>query len=85
MKIQSAFTAVLALPIRAYRKFVSPWLMPRCRFYPSCSAYALEALQEHGPLRGSGMTFIRIAKCHPFHPGGYDPVPKGSAKPQLSE
>jgi uncharacterized protein len=85
MRIQSAIGAILALPIRAYRTFVSPWLMPRCRFYPTCSAYALEALQDHGPLRGSGLILMRVAKCHPFHPGGYDPVPNGSAKPQSNE
>ncbi|MBK8802054.1 MAG: membrane protein insertion efficiency factor YidD [Fibrobacteres bacterium] len=48
----------------------------RCRFYPSCSHYAMEAVERHGALRGSGLTLRRLAKCHPFHPGGLDPVPE---------
>ncbi len=59
----------------AYRKLVSPLLGPRCRFYPSCSHYAEDALREHGVLRGLGLAVRRLARCHPFHPGGYDPVP----------
>lgn len=65
----------LRLLIRAYQLLVSPWLGARCRFYPSCSHYALEALQIHGSLRGSWLSLARLARCHPFHPGGYDPVP----------
>ncbi|WP_425547783.1 membrane protein insertion efficiency factor YidD [Actinocorallia longicatena] len=63
------------LGVRGYRKVISPLLPPTCRFAPSCSAYGLEALQTHGALRGSWLTIARIARCHPFHPGGYDPVP----------
>ncbi|WP_203937933.1 membrane protein insertion efficiency factor YidD [Spirilliplanes yamanashiensis] len=59
----------------AYRRWVSPAMPARCRFYPSCSAYALEALTRHGALRGTWLTFRRLLRCHPFHPGGYDPVP----------
>jgi putative membrane protein insertion efficiency factor len=66
---------VLMLPIAGYRRFVSPLLGPRCRFAPSCSEYALTALSEHGALRGLWLAVARIARCHPFHPGGYDPVP----------
>jgi putative membrane protein insertion efficiency factor len=66
---------VLVWPIVAYRRWVSPVLPPRCRFYPSCSTYALEAIARHGPLRGTYLALRRLLRCHPFHPGGYDPVP----------
>lgn len=66
---------VLQGPVRAYRKFISPLKPPTCRFYPSCSAYALEALEKHGAVKGSWLAAKRIARCHPFHPGGIDPVP----------
>ena len=61
--------------IRTYQRFISPLFPPSCRFHPTCSSYAIEALQVHGPLRGSWMAIRRIARCHPFHPGGLDPVP----------
>lgn len=60
--------------IRFYRKFISPLFPPRCRFYPTCSAYALEAIEKHGVFRGGLMAIRRILKCHPFTKGGYDPV-----------
>jgi len=66
---------LLMLPIAGYRRFISPLLAPRCRFAPSCSEYALTALAEHGASRGLWLAAARIARCHPFHPGGYDPVP----------
>lgn len=66
---------VLKALVLFYRKFVSPLKPPTCRFYPTCSAYALEALEKHGALRGSVLAVKRIVKCHPFHPGGFDPVP----------
>lgn len=66
---------VVAAPLRAYRRLVSPLLAPRCRFTPSCSAYAVEALQEHGLIKGVCLTVGRLARCHPFHEGGPDPVP----------
>jgi putative membrane protein insertion efficiency factor len=66
---------VLKFLIRAYQLALSPMLGPRCRFYPSCSQYALEALESHGALRGSWLTARRICRCHPFHAGGFDPVP----------
>lgn len=62
-------------PIRFYRTFVSPLKPPTCRFAPTCSAYALEAIEVHGALKGSLLAAKRICKCHPFHPGGFDPVP----------
>jgi putative membrane protein insertion efficiency factor len=61
--------------IRLYQWTVSPLLGPRCRFYPSCSSYALEAIDRFGVLRGLWLSLARIARCHPFHPGGFDPVP----------
>ncbi|HEY3007913.1 MAG TPA: membrane protein insertion efficiency factor YidD [Micromonosporaceae bacterium] len=66
---------LLALPIIAYRRWIGPALPARCRFYPSCSAYALEAISTHGALRGFLMAVWRVLRCNPFHPGGYDPVP----------
>ena len=66
---------VLIVPVIGYRRFVSPLLAPRCRFAPSCSEYALEALRQHGAARGLWLAVRRLARCHPFHPGGYDPVP----------
>jgi len=61
--------------LTGYQRFVSPLLGPRCRFYPSCSAYALEAVRVHGALRGSWLAVRRLSRCHPFHAGGIDPVP----------
>ena len=60
--------------IRLYRRYLSPLFPPTCRFVPTCSAYALEAFQTKSTLRALWMTAVRILKCHPFHPGGYDPV-----------
>lgn len=72
-------TGLLVLLLRGYRRLVSPLLPPRCRFAPSCSAYALEAVQTHGARRGGWLAVKRIARCHPWNPGGYDPVPGGPA------
>ncbi|MDD3609985.1 MAG: membrane protein insertion efficiency factor YidD [Halothiobacillaceae bacterium] len=66
---------LLRWPIRFYQLFISPLLGPRCRFYPSCSNYALEAIEVHGVLKGGWMALKRVLRCHPLHPGGYDPVP----------
>lgn len=66
---------VLVLVLRFYRRWISPALPPACRFSPSCSAYAIEALMVHGVLRGSWWTARRLLRCGPWHPGGVDPVP----------
>jgi hypothetical protein len=60
--------------LRFYRRFVSPFLPPACRFVPSCSEYAQQAIQRHGIARGGRMALRRFASCHPFHPGGFDPI-----------
>jgi putative membrane protein insertion efficiency factor len=71
---------LLMLPIVGYRRFISPMLGERCRFAPSCSEYALGALAEHGAARGLWLAVTRLARCHPFNPGGYDPVPSRHAR-----
>jgi putative membrane protein insertion efficiency factor len=68
-------TRLLVLLVRGYQRWLSPALGDRCRFAPSCSRYAVEALSTYGALRGSWLTVRRLGRCHPFHPGGYDPVP----------
>lgn len=65
----------LIVVVEWYRRWISPMFPPRCRFHPSCSAYAVDALRTHGLLRGAGLTLVRLAKCAPWHPGGLDPVP----------
>jgi putative membrane protein insertion efficiency factor len=65
----------LVLLVKLYQRLVSPMLPAACRFYPSCSSYAVEALRRHGALRGSWLAIRRLGRCHPFHPGGIDPVP----------
>jgi putative membrane protein insertion efficiency factor len=70
--------SVLKALIRGYRLAVSPLLGPSCRFYPSCSCYAEQAIDQHGALRGTLLTARRILRCHPWNPGGYDPVPSTS-------
>lgn len=72
---------LLILPIRFYRYFISPLLGVRCRYEPSCSLYAIEAIQEHGALKGGWLGVKRICRCHPFYAGGYDPVPRRSGHP----
>jgi putative membrane protein insertion efficiency factor len=67
-------TRLLLFSIRAYKKVLSPILPPACRFYPTCSEYAAEAIEKHGPVRGGAMAVRRVCRCHPFSPGGVDPV-----------
>jgi len=68
--------AAALLLLRAYKRLVSPLLPPACRFYPTCSEYAAQAIAKHGVLRGGILAARRLMKCHPLHPGGYDPVPE---------
>lgn len=83
-KPQNHQTPILALPligiVRGYQIFVSPLLGQNCRFYPSCSCYAHQALTSHGLLKGSLLAVKRIVKCHPYHPGGIDHVPERQNK-----
>jgi uncharacterized protein len=74
---------ILMLPIRAWR-LVSAHLPPRCRFHPSCSQYALEALTVHGAARGSWLAVRRVGRCHPWHDGGLDPVPPPNVRSSLA-
>ncbi len=71
----SVAARLLSLPVRAYRLVLSPWVGHNCRYQPTCSAYALEALERHGALRGGWLAARRIARCHPFGGSGHDPVP----------
>jgi putative membrane protein insertion efficiency factor len=66
---------IATLPIRGYRRYVSPLLPQSCRFTPTCSAYAITAIERYGVLRGGWLALRRIARCHPWNPGGFDPVP----------
>ena len=70
-------TVLIAL-LRFYRYAISPMLGRNCRFHPTCSEYAIEAVQRHGALRGGWMAAKRVGRCHPFNPGGYDPVPENT-------
>ncbi|MDD3167871.1 MAG: membrane protein insertion efficiency factor YidD [Eubacteriales bacterium] len=65
---------IIMLLIRGYQKFISPMFPATCRFYPTCSQYFLQAVEKYGACRGSFLGIKRILKCHPFHPGGYDPL-----------
>ena len=71
---------IFILFIRFYQKFISPLFPAKCRYYPTCSQYTLEAIQEYGAIKGTYLGIKRILRCHPFHEGGYDPVPKRKIK-----
>ncbi|QFY77687.1 membrane protein insertion efficiency factor YidD [Alcaligenes faecalis] len=73
--MKAFLVSVLVLLVRGYQLFISPLLGPRCRFYPTCSQYAIQALRTHGPFKGTWLAARRIVRCHPWHPGGHDPVP----------
>jgi putative membrane protein insertion efficiency factor len=78
---RSPLTRLPVALLRGYQRWISPALPPTCRFYPTCSAYAIEALQVHGLLGGSWLTVRRLARCAPWHPGGVDPVPPRRSRP----
>ncbi|WP_025786348.1 membrane protein insertion efficiency factor YidD [Sporosarcina sp. D27] len=71
---------IVLLLIRFYQKMISPLTPPSCRFYPTCSHYGVEAVETHGVIKGLWLTIVRISKCHPFHKGGFDPVPAKKEK-----
>ena len=75
IRLSPLIRGLLILPIRFYKIALSPFLPSACRYYPSCSAYAEEAIHRHGVLKGLRLGLLRILRCHPFHPGGFDPVP----------
>lgn len=77
-KNSSALRAIFKAPIKFYQRFISPMFPAKCRFYPSCSQYAIEAIDTHGSLKGSWLSLKRILKCHPFSEGGFDPVPNST-------
>ncbi|MBQ6190822.1 MAG: membrane protein insertion efficiency factor YidD [Bacteroidaceae bacterium] len=73
--VRRLLTTLLILPIRFYQRFISPLTPPSCRFTPTCSQYAIEALRKYGPLKGSWLALRRLLRCHPWGGSGYDPVP----------
>jgi hypothetical protein len=73
--LEHVISLSLLFLIRIYRKIISPLKPPTCRFYPTCSAYALEAITKYGPIKGSFLAVKRVLRCHPLNPGGFDPVP----------
>jgi len=75
---------LLVALVRLYQLLLSPLLPPSCRFSPTCSAYAIEALRTHGAFVGSWLAARRLLRCHPFHPGGYDPVPDRKPRPRVT-
>ena len=80
--------ALAIWPLRIYQRYLSPLKgAPSCRFHPTCSSYAIEAIEVHGALKGSWLGLKRVLRCHPFHPGGYDPVPpkRGAAPKQQTQ
>jgi putative membrane protein insertion efficiency factor len=94
--VSTAAAWALLLPIHAYRRLVSPFLAPRCRFHPTCSTYAVQAIRVHGPVKGTALAAWRVVRCNPWNLGGIDPVPPrldraaahqadGSAPPMKSD
>lgn len=85
--VSRGLALLLIAPIRVYRRFLSPLLPPLCRFHPSCSVYAMGALNTHGPIKGLWLAVRRLSRCHPFNAGGFDPVPpvKGRSEQVLPQ
>ena len=79
----SPLAHIAALPVRFYRLMFSPWVGFNCRYQPTCSAYALEALEKHGAIKGSWLTLRRIGRCHPWGGHGFDPVPAPQSMPSM--
>ena len=75
IKLNSIIVKLILLILKGYQTFLSPLLGPNCRFKPSCSEYAYQAINKYGPYKGTFLSLKRILCCHPFHPGGFDPVP----------
>ncbi|MDY4043848.1 MAG: membrane protein insertion efficiency factor YidD [Marinifilaceae bacterium] len=73
--LRQAIIWILLLPIKFYRQAISPWLPPACRYTPTCSQYAMEAILKYGPFKGTWLALRRILRCHPWGGSGYDPVP----------
>ena len=84
-RIRRVLAAPLVLLVRVYQVTLSPFLGGQCRYHPTCSHYAVQALNEHGPVRGALLSLRRIARCHPFARGGYDPVPVPKDDPVRGE
>jgi len=80
-QLSRAAAGALMLLVRAYQVGLAPLLIGSCKFYPSCSDYFLEAVRQHGVVRGTGLGLRRLGRCHPFGPGGYDPVPPAEGRP----
>ncbi len=82
--VRDALVLALVLPLRGYKLFISPLLPPACRYHPSCSVYAMGAVRVHGPVKGLWLAARRLSRCHPFHAGGFDPVPPKDGVTALS-
>ena len=78
-KNRAPLRTILKKVVRGYQVLISPWFPAKCRFYPSCSEYTIEALDKHGSAKGSWLSAKRILKCHPFSDGGFDPVPNSTS------
>jgi len=78
---RSTAARLVIAPLRAYQRYISPMRLPTCRYQPTCSAYAVEALEVHGALRGGWLALRRLLRCHPWHAGGHDPVPPAVGRP----